>query len=864
MAILRPVGFWDILKKSWLQKVESEIFDIKEGNFKKMLKQRKAEGRSMASVLVVKKGGKSFPCDITSAVFLDEDGIENSIITLTDKTQRILDQKIIDAQKEKLVSENIILALAKSDQRLATNNKWIQIIAKASYDVMWDWNVKTGAIYVGDSAEELFGYKVFDHTVCFTDFMGCLLHEEKGAVEKKLQKALASTKKAWNDSFALKRQDGTVAATRSRASIIRDGAGQAVRLIGAIKDISKLQKLEKNLAEQAGKLEAESEKFLLTTKLSFDVIWDYNLETNEMFLGEGYEEMFGYAIKNNKGTLADWKNHIHPDDKEGVEKKLENAIALRGTHYEDAYQFIRADGSIAKVISRANIFRHANGAAYKMIGAMQDLSQQKDLEEKLNEEINCRSKLFSESEANFKLIFNSSSDILYDIDLITNKLVISDGYTKNFGYPLKNNSLSTESLFSHIHPEDKEALLLNYEQMLLSQGTEWKYSFRFCKRNGEVANVVTSCLVLRNAAGKAYRRIGYIQDQSKQIVLEEKLQEEVRLKEKQISDAAEEAKDTERFEIGKELHDNINQLLGVSKLYLDMAKGGEDSKLYLSRSSEYMNLAIEEIRKLSKGLTTDTLKNIGLCEVIEKVCHDLMETKRIKITCILKQFVEKSVTDKFKINLFRMVQEHLNNVFKHAEATMVTIKLLQNEKIIQLTIADNGIGFNTTKTQNGVGIASIKSRAITYNGLAKFTSKPEKGCLLQATFPVSPAIWHKRSSSNLVDATKNELVEKVKEVIIELVHYSSEQLVTNFSVHLNKKLEYDYTYLSNLFTEVEGITIQKFIIAQKIERVKELMVYNELTLTQIAKKLHYSSVAHLSNQFKKTTGMSPSFFKSTQ
>ena len=96
---------------------------------------------------------------------------------------------------------------------------------------------------------------------------------------------------------------------------------------------------------------------------------------------------------------------------------------------------------------------------------------------------------------------------------------------------------------------------------------------------------------------------------------------------------------------------------------------------------------------------------------------------------------------------------------------------------------------------------------------------------------------------------------------MDLVHYSDEQLQTNFSDYLSKKLQYDYTYLSNLFSEMENISIQKFIIAQKIERAKELMTNPELTLTQIALRLHYSSVAHLSNQFKKVTGVTPSYFK---
>jgi AraC-like DNA-binding protein len=118
-----------------------------------------------------------------------------------------------------------------------------------------------------------------------------------------------------------------------------------------------------------------------------------------------------------------------------------------------------------------------------------------------------------------------------------------------------------------------------------------------------------------------------------------------------------------------------------------------------------------------------------------------------------------------------------------------------------------------------------------------------------------------RSGLELMDDRKSILIQKIKNVIIELVHHSEEPLTINFSDYLSQKLNYDYTYLANLFSEVHGTTIEKFLIAHKIERVKELLVYNEWNLTEIAYRMHYSSVAHLSAQFKKVTGLTPTHFK---
>lgn len=607
-------------KKELLSKNRSDVFDITAASFKKMIRERSDEGKSSAIVTAIKKNGKTFSCEITSAVFTGEHGRIKSITTITDISKRLLHQKKIDTEKERLVADNIVLARSKqkaidvnnektvaadiitaqkkSDSRLAGNNAWIKYIAETSYDVMWDWDIAAEQIYVGESIREVFGYRVKNNRLSFAEFCNCLVDEEKEVVEQKIKAALASGSKNWHDSFQFKRHDGTVAVTVCRGSIVRNEAGRAVRIIGAIQDISRVYELENKLDEQLNIQAAQGEKFLLAAKLSFDVIWDWNLDTNEVFIGEGFEELFGYKIKENKGhMIKDWTDHMHPDDKEEIKKELHNSFVSTDTEWEHAYRVTRADGSLAKVHARASIIRDADGRAYRMIGAMQDLSRQKELEERLDHEI--------------------------------------------------------------------------------------------------------------------------------------------RLKEKQITEAADDARELERTNIGKELHDNINQLLGASRMYLEMSKKeGKSRAIFLNRSTEYTVTAIEEIRKLTKGLTTDIIKSMGLCIAIDNLAVDMSEVNPIKISCTLKGFNEKAFTDKFKLNMFRIVQEQLNNILKHAKATKVAINLSQTKKYLKLAIDDNGIGFDTCKKQTGIGLDNIKSRAAYYNGIADFDSQPGNGCRLTVTVPV--------------------------------------------------------------------------------------------------------------------------------
>jgi len=121
-----------------------------------------------------------------------------------------------------------------------------------------------------------------------------------------------------------------------------------------------------------------------------------------------------------------------------------------------------------------------------------------------------------------------------------------------------------------------------------------------------------------------------------------------------------------------------------------------------------------------------------------------------------------------------------------------------------------------------------------------------------------------QSGLELIDDIKSILIERIKKIIIEMVHYAEEPLLINLSVHLSQRLHRDYTYMANIFSEAQGRSIERFVIEHKIERVKELLIYNELNLTEIACKMHYSSVAHLSSQFKKVTGQTASHYKHLQ
>ncbi len=386
-------------EKQLLSLNRSAIFETAEASFKKLLRERKVDGQATGVVTAIRKNGKVLTCQVTSAVFTDE-GIEKAIITITDLSPSLLRQQHIDSRKEKIVAANIVVAKAKqvkidirkdklvasdivvakakAEARLSENNAWIKYIAKTSYDVMWDWDIASGEIYVGDSIAEVFGYKVKNNTVSFKDFSACLLPEERKTIEEKLFADLASTKKTWNDSFMFRQQDGAVAFTTCRASIVRDDASKALHLIGAIQDVSRLRELQYQLDEKGTATQKHQDGTGSADLLSFDVIWHRNLQTNEVFIGGNYEALFGSTTREGKQLSPHWGNRIHPDDIQAVEETLAEALGSSVLEWQHTYRFIRADGSEARVFDKASIFRDAQGKAYKMIGVMQDLVKQRN------------------------------------------------------------------------------------------------------------------------------------------------------------------------------------------------------------------------------------------------------------------------------------------------------------------------------------------------------------------------------------------------------------------------------------------------------------------------------------------------------
>ena len=224
-------------------------------------------------------------------------------------------------------------------------------------------------------------------------------------------------------------------------------------------------------------------------------------------------------------------------------------------------------------------------------------------------------------------------------------------------------------------------------------------------------------------------------DITTRVQAEEQLLQTTLRRQKEVTEAMIEGQEKERSEIGRELHDNINQLLVASKLYIERGMLFENgSHDLLSNAITYLKDAIEEIRKLSKTLITPPIRELGLIESVESLVEDIMRVNSIQINLIKDGFTQHALNEKFKLNIFRIVQEQVNNILKHANASQVDILFQQSRKNIFISINDDGDGFNTYERKQGVGISNIYSRAAMYKGNVIITSSPGNGCNMSIVF----------------------------------------------------------------------------------------------------------------------------------
>jgi len=339
----------------------------------------------------------------------------------------------------------------------------------------------------------------------------------------------------------------------------------------------------------------------------------------------------------------------------------------------------------------------------------------------------------------YRFVTEITNDCLWEWNLLTKEIFwIDGGHKRVLGYQVEN-ALIPQGFWEYcIHPEDKETLLKGLKKTLAKKTASlWEATYRFKAADGSYLYLYDRGHIVRDENGKATRIIGATQDITEKTLLEIKLANERMTRQKQITAAILKAQENERESIATVLNENLSQLLVAAKWNIQLAKIDKDKRDdCLDNSSEYLNHVIAEIRKIYKTLAIPDMHLVDLFDNIKNLIADTNKTQAVKFIFTEAGIdVEEDLDKHIQVDLFRMVQELVNNIIMHAHATEANISLYRQGNSLILMASDNGIGCTDLPRKTGVGIINIRSRAELYGGSVLVSTKPGKAYKFTVTLP---------------------------------------------------------------------------------------------------------------------------------
>jgi two-component system sensor histidine kinase UhpB len=357
-----------------------------------------------------------------------------------------------------------------------------------------------------------------------------------------------------------------------------------------------------------------------------------------------------------------------------------------------------------------------------------------DISEKISDD-----KTLKENLVRYTILGKATVEGLWDWNMKTGQLYYNNNVKTLLGYNDDDLEAGFEWWKANIHPDDKEKVLDKINAaLLLPNITSLNNEYRFASKDGTYKIIADCFSIMRNGEGQPVRLIVSMQDFTEQRNLQKQLAEKEAIYRRQLARTVLDTQENERKKLAEELHDNVNQLLGVVKLYIEHSITNENIREgLLKKSNQYIDKVIEELRNLSKNLSPPLLAELGLEHSITSLAEAISEVQHISVIVDMLDFDEEGLTESHKLMLYRIVQEQLNNIIKHAEAKNVEINFRKADEKLHLTIKDDGKGVDLSVENNeGSGLRNIRNRIELYHGTIGMISSPGNGFTLKVEFEV--------------------------------------------------------------------------------------------------------------------------------
>lgn len=520
------------------------------------------------------------------------------------------------------------------------------------------------------------------------------------------------------------RRDGSVFFIRWEFCAVT-GNGQIGAIDGLGTDITERRRAELEKMEAQEKLTRE--RYLLRTLIDNlpDSIYVKDSQSRFILTNRAQLDMIGAASEDDAigKTIASF---VDPASAREI-RKNDNRLFKSGKALINEEEFVVSrKGDKRWLLTTRVPLQEEDNQVIGLVGISRDITDRKKIEESLRRSIE-----------RFNIVSKATNDAIWDWDLTHNTVFWNDAVRSLFGYSHEEISVDVNWWENHIHPEDRERVLAKMTKHIQEGIEGWQEEYRFLCADDSVKWVYDRGFTLLDENNKPYRMIGAMMDVTERKKLQDELAEQTIARQKVVTEATIMGQEKERAEIGRELHDNINQILTTTKMYLDMALSEKDiSEELMIKSHENISSAIEEIRSLSKSLVPPSLGDIGIKEAISEIINNVNLSQKINFKLKTSGFGKTIIPDKVQLMVFRIVQEQISNIIKHSRATEAEVRINVNKNELNITITDNGIGFEPKRKVRGIGLMNITSRAEVHNGDVDIISSPGNGCTLKISIPL--------------------------------------------------------------------------------------------------------------------------------
>lgn len=490
-------------------------------------------------------------------------------------------------------------------------------------------------------------------------------------------------------------------------------------------DATERKRAEREKMEVQEKLSRE--RYLLRTLIDHLPDSIYVKDTQSRFIITNRAELSLIGAKSEEETIGKTVNH-YLDGKSAAEHMNNDQKLLEtGTALINQEEFVvNKKGDTKWLLTTRVPLQEDDNTIIGLVGISRDITDRKNIEESLRI-----------SNERFKIVSKATNDAIWDWDLVSDHVFWNEAIFSLFGYPQNEISNSNKWWEEHIHPADRDRVVSKVRNHIENGIESWQDEYRFISADGTVKNVFDRGFILLDNNHKPYRMLGAMMDITERKKLQDQLAAQSIARQRQVTEATIMAQEKERAEIGRELHDNINQILTTTKMYLDMAITESDIREELMiKSHQNISSAIEEIRILSKALVPPSLGDIGIKEAISEMINNLNISQKVDIRLRTAGVTKALIPGNIQLMVFRIVQEQISNILKHAKATEAEIKLSVTKNDLVISVSDNGIGFEPKKRMKGIGLMNIMSRAEVHNGKVEIASSPGNGCTLKITIPL--------------------------------------------------------------------------------------------------------------------------------